>query len=157
MIGFQKKVTLKLVSDRLIKLGMFKQGRSILFLIGLKISQRSILLLIGLNLHPRLFCYMIGFWNETSLSKRAYGWNLHPRLNWLVKTRHMKLETLTVSLEKRRKNTTNLSWRSNIETAQDDMEVCQENLCLILDLEGFFIKKTPVWAAVTTKNTNNTV
>ena len=74
------------------------------------------------------------------------GSNLHPRLNWLVKTRCMKLETLTVFLEKRRNNTTNLSWGSNIETVQDElcsnMKVFQDSLCLILDLEGFFINKT---------------
>ena len=74
------------------------------------------------------------------------GSNLHPRLNWLVKTRWMKLETLTVFLEKRRNNTTNLSWGSNIETVQDElcsnMKVFQDSLCLILDLEGFFINKT---------------
>ena len=49
----------------------------------------------------------------------------------------MKLETLSF-------------WRSegrtlrpyDIETVEDDMEVFQDNLCLILDLEGFFINKT---------------
>ena len=44
----------------------------------------------------------------------------------------MKLETLTVFLEERRKNTTNLSWRSNIEKLQDklcsNMELFQDNV-----------------------------
>ena len=57
----------------------------------------------------------------------------------------MKLETLTASLEKLRKNTKLSRW-SNIKTVQDElcsnMEAFQDNLSFILALEGFFINNT---------------
>ena len=70
LIGFQKKVTLKLVSDWLRKLGHFRQGHSILFL-------------IGLNIHPGLCCYMIGFERTLKLNTdwlKLGIWNL---THWL--------------------------------------------------------------------------